>query len=218
MTQIPGTTTLAAIRECRPCGIEKNATTGFRLLLHSLGGAPSMSTRISLGDIALSNGANDAWWCVRALDWSDTKTRRAVVSVLLFCVERAAKYTTDQRVHDCITAIHTWCEGDDSVDLAAAVTAANAAAWAAAGSKRSSAGSSRGSSGAAADAAAAGQQQTQQRGQQQRQQRGQQRGQQQTAADAADAAAWAAADAAAAAGSRTAAARAAVDGSRSIRT
>jgi hypothetical protein len=99
-----------------------------------------LDTFVSLGDIAAHYDAADAWWCVRALDWNDIAIRRKVISVLLLSVKRAAKHTTDQRVHDCIAALGKWCAGDDSVDLqAAAWTAAAAAratraetAWAAA--------------------------------------------------------------------------------------
>jgi len=122
------TMTLAQIREHRPC------EDGWKTLLASLGGARApLTTRVSLGDIARSNGAADAWWCVRALDWSDVTVRRRIVSALLPTVRRAAKHTTDDRVHACIDATQRWCGGDDSVDLESAVAEAAeaAAAWAA---------------------------------------------------------------------------------------
>ena len=141
------TMTLAQIRERRPC------ENGWKTLLASLGGAStSLATRVSLGDIARSNGPADAWWCVRVLDWSDATVRRRVVSVLLLTVRRAATHTTDERVHACIDAVQRWCDGDNSVDLEAAALAAEAAeaaalaaeaaaqaAWAAAGAAEAAA-------------------------------------------------------------------------------
>jgi len=113
------TMTLAQIREHRLCA------NGWKTLLASLGGARTpLATRVSLGDIARSNGAADAWWCVRALDWSDATIRRRVVSVLLLTVRRAATHTTDGRVHACIDTVQRWCDGDDSVDLKSAAAEA----------------------------------------------------------------------------------------------
>ena len=129
--------TLGAIRDAGPCGIDRNETrTGFRLRLHSLGEPDvgyNRDRRVSLGDIAVSNGADDAWWCVRVIDWSDVTVRRAVIAALLPAVRRAAAHTTDERVHSAVVAVARWVAGDDAVDLAAAGTAAWAAARAAAG-------------------------------------------------------------------------------------
>ena len=114
------TMTLAQIKAYGPCH------------LHD---AP-LDTVVSLGDIAARYGAADAWWCVRALAWSDIAIRRKVISVLLLAIKRIAPHTKDQRVHDCIAALGKWCAGDDSVDLQAAAAEAAAAraaraAWAA---------------------------------------------------------------------------------------
>ena len=141
------TMTLSQIRKHHLC------RDGWKTLLASLGGARTpLTTRVSLGDIARSNGAADAWWCARALDWSDATVRRRVVSVLLLTVRRAATHTTDERVHACIDAVQRWCDGDNSVDLEAAALAAEAAeaaalaaeaaaqaAWAAAGAAEAAA-------------------------------------------------------------------------------
>lgn len=96
------------------------------------GPATSLDTVVSLGDIARSNGAADAWWCVRCLDWSDIAVRRAVIGALLPAVRRAAVHTQDQRVHGCIASLARWQAGDDTVDLAEVAWAAWAAweAWA----------------------------------------------------------------------------------------
>ncbi|MFN8992060.1 MAG: hypothetical protein ACK5X3_00080, partial [Pseudomonadota bacterium] len=99
---------------------------GWTKLLKSLG-SPPMDTVISLGDVAKSNGAADAWWCVRALDWNNEQVRREVIKALIPAVERASKHTTDKRVYDCIGALKDWLDGKPA-DLDAA---ARAAAWAA---------------------------------------------------------------------------------------
>ena len=104
--------TLQQIRDKSPCG------NGWTKLLKSLGNPP-MDTVISLGDVAKSNGAEDAYWCVRALDWSDITLRRQVIAALLPSVERAARHTTDKRVHDCIGALKDWIDGK-AADLDAA--------------------------------------------------------------------------------------------------
>ena len=126
------TFTLQQIRNASPCA------SGWTTLLRSLGyadGAFDPARVVSLGDVARSNGAADAMWCVRVLDWIDVAVRRAVIAAaVLPAVNRASKYTKDQRVFDAISAIEKWCAGDDGVDLnayaayAAAADAAHAAA------------------------------------------------------------------------------------------
>ena len=116
------TLTLAQIRAHSPCA------SGWSMLLASLGGqSVTLDTVVSLGDIARSNGARDALWCVRCLDWEDVAVRRAVIGALLPTLGRAAAHTADARVHDCIAAVRQWAAGDDSVDLRAAAGAAAAA-------------------------------------------------------------------------------------------
>ena len=115
--------TLQQIRERSPC------SEGWTKLLKSLG-SPPMDTVISLGDVAKSNGAADAWWCVRALDWNNEQVRREVIKALIPAVERASKHTTDKRVYDCIGALKDWLDGKPA-DLDAAARAAGAAARAA---------------------------------------------------------------------------------------
>lgn len=127
------TFTLGDIRRHGPC------KDGWERLLTGLGvGAGyDLHMRVSLGDVAATNDAADALWCVRCLDWSDVSVRRVVISgAVLPAVKRAAAYTTDQRVHDCIAALDRWCDGDDAVDPMAVARAAGAeraaaAAWAA---------------------------------------------------------------------------------------
>ena len=111
--------TLQQIRDQSPC------SEGWTKLLKSLGNPP-MDTVISLGDVAKSNDAADAWWCVRALDWNNERVRRDVIKALIPSVERAAKHTTDKRVHDCVGALKDWLDGKPA-DLEAAARAAEAA-------------------------------------------------------------------------------------------
>lgn len=115
------TLTLGAIYDQRPCGINpRPERRGFSLLLHNLGEPDrdwNPARIVSLGDIALSNGAADAWWCASMLDWSRIDIRRAVVRALLPCVHRASDHTIDRRVHGCIAGLARWCDGDDGVDL-----------------------------------------------------------------------------------------------------
>ena len=123
---------LQSIRDHHPC------RDGWTTLLKSLDNPSDLSTTVTLGDIALSNGALDAWWCVRCLDLTDITLRRKVISTLLPAVKRSSVHTKDQRVHDCITAIQKWIDGDDSVDLeaqaraSASASASSDAAWEAA--------------------------------------------------------------------------------------
>lgn len=102
--------TLSQIRECYPCA------SGWRMLLASRGFADGdfdPEHRVTLGDVAFSNGVTDAWWCARCLDWDDFSVRRAVISVLMLAVKRAARHTTDPRVHDCVAAVDRWSSGGD---------------------------------------------------------------------------------------------------------
>jgi hypothetical protein len=111
---------LATIRAAGPC------EDGWLKLLKSLGRPPKSewpNIYVTLGDIAASNGVPDAWWCVRCLP---DEARRDVVRALLPCVRRASAHTTDQRVHDGISAIERWVSGDETVDLGPATWAA---AW-----------------------------------------------------------------------------------------
>ena len=123
--------TLREIREAKPCA------SGWRQLLASLG-TNDLDTRVSLGDIARVNSAEDALWCIRFLDWKDLALRRHVVKhVLLPTARRAEKYATDCNAavaRWCNDAVERWCDGE-AVDLEAAEAAAKAAdemaAWAA---------------------------------------------------------------------------------------
>ena len=138
------TITLRQIRDAGPCGrkpASDGTLTGFCKLLDGLGEplvSPNLNRVLSIGDVALINGLDDALWCLQVLP------PRERVAAIMPAVKRASSHTTDQRVHDCIAAIDRWLAGDDTVDLRAsawaawaaeaaqaAAEAARAAAWAA---------------------------------------------------------------------------------------
>lgn len=123
------TITLQQIRDAGPC------EDGWRKLNKALG-HPDLSAEISIGDVVLSNGLEDALWCLRVLP------PRERVAAVMPSVRRASAHTSDQRVHECIADIDRWLAGDDNVDIqearaaawaarAAAAEEARAAAWAA---------------------------------------------------------------------------------------
>ncbi len=112
--------TLQQIRDHGPC------KDGWSTLLKALSNPSDLSMQVSIGDIAKSNGAQDALWCTRCID-----DRRFVVSLILPAVRRASAFTTDSRVAECIAVLESWLAGDDGVDLRAAARAAAYAASAA---------------------------------------------------------------------------------------
>ena len=109
------TLTLQVIRDHRPC------QGGWKALTKSIGS--DLTTELSIGDVVISNGINDALWCLQCLE------PRVRVAAIMPTVKRASVHTDDKRVHDCIADIDKWLAGDDTVDLKAV---ARAAAWAAA--------------------------------------------------------------------------------------
>jgi len=111
--------TLQQIRDAGPC------ESGWRKLNKTLGN-PDLSVEISIGDVVLSNGLDDALWCLRFLP------PRERVAAIMPCVRRASAHTSDPRVHECIAAIDRWLAGDDNVDIQAATAATATAAAAAA--------------------------------------------------------------------------------------
>ena len=115
------TLTLQEIRDHSPCQL------GWKKLTKAVGN--DMTTALSIGDVVLSNGLDDALWCLRCLE---TKKR---VAAIMPAVKRAAVHSKDQRVHDCVKDIEKWLAGDDSINLFAVESEARAAAeseaWAA---------------------------------------------------------------------------------------
>ena len=118
------TLTLQEIRDHSPC------QTGWKKLTKAVGN--DMTTKLSIGDVVISNGLDDALWCFRCLD------PRKRVAAIIPAVKRAAVHSKDKRVHDCVKDIEKWLAGDNSIDLLAveseawaASEAARTAAWAA---------------------------------------------------------------------------------------
>jgi hypothetical protein len=93
-------------------------------------GALDQSNRVSLGDVAAINGAEDALKCLGILDWSNNLTlRQAVIGrVLLPAARRAAANTINQKVHAVISMVQRWCDGD-TVDLLAQARSVQGDAW-----------------------------------------------------------------------------------------
>ena len=106
--------TLQVIRDHRPC------QGGWETLTKAIGS--NLTTELSIGNVLISNGLDDALWCLQCLE------PRVRVAAIMPAVKRAAVHIDDKRVHDCIADIDKWLAGDDTVDLAAA----EAESWAAA--------------------------------------------------------------------------------------
>ena len=124
--------TLQQIRDKSPCA------DGWAKLLKSCGNPADLSIQVSFGDIAKSNGALDALWCLRCIN-----DRKFGVSLILPTVKRAAKHTDDQRVHGCIAVLDRVVSGESvrKIQLynayAAAYAAVRTAAYASAASAAS---------------------------------------------------------------------------------
>ena len=112
------TLTLQEIREHRPC------QSGWKTLTKAVGN--DMTTKLSIGDVVISNGLDDALWCLRCLE------PRKRVAAIMPTVKRASVYTDDQRVHDCIKDIEKWLAGDNSIDLFAVASVVGSAVGSAA--------------------------------------------------------------------------------------
>jgi hypothetical protein len=155
----PHAITLGQIRDAGPCGVrvsEGVTPTGFGKLLIGLGEPHVGYNRdrvVTIGDVAIINGMDDALWCLRCVD-----DRRARVRAIMPAVRRVSKFTTGSRVHACIAAIDRWLAGNDTVDLQEASDAARswrAAAWSVARSWRAASAASAARSWRAASAASA---------------------------------------------------------------
>jgi hypothetical protein len=120
------TFTLAQARTHDPCA------DGWRIALTAHG--PDLDRPLTLADIARSNSAADALWCLRLLDWSNIDLRRQVLrGVLLPACRRAhAAASPGTPEPKYLVSLGLWADGDDSVDLGEAERAAWVAeAWAA---------------------------------------------------------------------------------------
>lgn len=136
MVDNPYLITLGAIRDAGPCDIRPNDAGGWALLLRTLGEPhrkPDLTRVVSIGDVAMSNGARDALWCTRLI--SD---RRAVVRLIEPTVARAVEAAPTDGALFCLAEVRRWLAGDDAGLDAARRAAARAtrlatnAAWAAA--------------------------------------------------------------------------------------
>ena len=98
---------------------------GYSTALAAYG--PDLDRPLTLADIARSNGAVDALWCLRLLPWAEdiALRRRVLRGVLLPACHRALRGAA---VPPYLADLDRWAAGDDAVDLRAAA----AAAWAAA--------------------------------------------------------------------------------------
>lgn len=76
------TFTLEHLRKYHPCA------DGWTMLRRGLK-YPPLNTLIALGDVAAVNGAADAWWSVRAVDWRNQDVRMLVIGILAKAVARA---------------------------------------------------------------------------------------------------------------------------------
>jgi hypothetical protein len=147
----PITTTLKAIRQHKPCGLERGSTTGYQKLVKFLGKDYGDETPIRFSQIVESNGVDDAYWCLRALPKEyDNEVRLLLADV----AERVlpiyeAKYPDCKKPRQAIEAARAYARGEISKEELAA---ARAAAWDAA---RAAAGAARAAAWAAWDAARA---------------------------------------------------------------
>ena len=127
----PITTTLKAIRQHRPCGLEHGSTNGYQKLVKFLGKDYGDETPIRFSQITESNGADDAYWCSRALpEEYDNEVRLLLVDV----AERVlpiyeARYPDCKKPRQAIEAARAFARGEISKEeLAAAEASALAAA------------------------------------------------------------------------------------------
>ena len=120
--------TLQQIRNAGPCA------NGWRTLLESLGGSPPMDTVVSLGDIARSNGAADAFWAIRCTDWPAIRNtmRDQVLNPLVARAYAYARAYARAYAYAAYAATAATAATADDADDAAADAAADADATAAA--------------------------------------------------------------------------------------
>ena len=113
------TFTLQQARDAGAC------VSGYRTALAAYG--PALDRPLTLADIARSNGAAHALWCLRLLPWDeDIALRRLTLQgVLLPACHRALRGAA---VPPYLADLDLWAAGDDTVDLRAAAASARAAA------------------------------------------------------------------------------------------
>jgi hypothetical protein len=106
---------------------KKPCSRGWNTFIKSWGDRP-MDLSLSIGDVVITNGVEDAFWCLRLVD--DPRLR---VRAILPAVIRASKFTKDERIHGCINLLKRFVagEGVTESELIAACVAADAASRAA---------------------------------------------------------------------------------------
>ena len=141
----PITTTLKAIRQHRPCGLEHGSANGYQKLVKFLGKDYGDDTPIRFSQIVESNGVDDAYWCLRALpEEHDNEVRLLLADVaerVLHTYE--AVHPNCKKPRQAIEAARAYARGEISKkELAAArdaawdaardasLAAARVAAWA----------------------------------------------------------------------------------------
>jgi hypothetical protein len=154
------TTTMAAIRAHRPCDAGWS-----KLIAHTGLNPKDDETPVSLLTILESNGLDDAWWCLRAVEGRDREIRLFAV----WCARQVEHLMTDPRSIAALDVAERFANGQataDELDTAQAAAwaawAPRAAAWGAAGAvaedaaraARAARDAARAAAGAAAEAAA----------------------------------------------------------------
>lgn len=130
----PITTTLKAIRQHRPCGLEHGSEVGYQKLVKFLGKDYGDETPIRFSQIVESNGVGDAYWCLRALPPEYANEVRLLIADV---AERVlpiyeAEFPDCKKPRQSIEASRAFARGEISKEeLEAARAAARAAAWAA---------------------------------------------------------------------------------------
>jgi hypothetical protein len=121
-------TTLNKIRAHSPC------VKAWRKLLKHLGKTEADDDRLSIKTVFESNGIDDAWWCLRAVEGHDREIRLYGV----WCARNVQHLMTDPRSINALDVAARYAKGMATIDeltaaRAAAGAAAGDAAWAAAG-------------------------------------------------------------------------------------
>ena len=127
----PITTTLKAIRQHRPCGLEHGSTNGYQKLVKFLGKDYGDETPIRFSQIVESNGVEDAYLCLCTLP---KEHNNEVLLLQADVAERVlhiyeAKHPNCKKPRQAIEAARAYARGEISKEELAA---ARAAAWAAA--------------------------------------------------------------------------------------
>ena len=114
-------TTLNKIREHSPC------VKGWEKLLRYLGKTKADDAPLPISTIIDSNGLDDAFWCLRAVEEHERELRLYAV----WCARQVQHLMKDQRSLDALDVAERYANGKATADeLAAARDAAWDAAWA----------------------------------------------------------------------------------------